>query len=135
MENGYAPEGYEYNTQTGLYIREMILPDEEGRCFLYRSFFDPSTEAYSRESYELDGRRQDRNGAAVFGRRKWIIAISAVAVVILTMLLISGLSHIPRISDDVKNDYIDRVLTKEIPSDSRFASEYEGSIEEGGIIR
>ncbi|MCR4656517.1 MAG: hypothetical protein K5770_09855 [Lachnospiraceae bacterium] len=133
--NDHGPAGYEYEEETGLYIKERILPDEEGNRFIYRTCFDPRTGAYSRESFELDVKRQGRSLAAKSDRRKLILIISTAAAVLLAWLLISGLSHLTRIPGDVRNDFQDRVLTRGIPSGSRFASEYEGGIEEGGIIR
>lgn len=119
--------------------KEIILEDISGQRFLFRTIPGEKSGELRRECIILDVKSPDQR----FRRRRShnpIIYIVPVVIVILILILaialiIAGQKGSSHLSDEEIEEYKNVILSRPVPSESVYATDYEGELLEGGDIR
>ena len=134
-----APEGYHFDPQSGLYLKKLIVTDTDGIEYDHRIYFNDETGEYTQESFPLSGKAigKVRNPKAM--KRGIAIAAIVLAVVIAAFFALSYQNRKYEapytLSDDELAEIYDRYSFDTIPDSVIELRDYEGVINEGGIIR
>ena len=134
-----APEGYHFDPQSGLYLKKLIVTDTDGIEYDHRIYFNDETGEYTQESFPLSDKAigKVRNPKAM--KRGIAIAAIALAVVIAVFFALSYQNRKYEapytLSDDELAEIYDRYSFDTIPDSVIELRDYEGVINEGGIIR
>ena len=141
MAKFMAPEGYRFDPQIGLYVKELLVTDVKGARYRHRMCFNPDTGIYTQISFPLDG--QIANATKKTGTKKRGIIIAAVLGVLAVAAAVAFFisyktnnSDAPFVlSDEEIEEIYDKYDFDTIPDSVLDLKEYGGAMYEGGIIR
>lgn len=144
MAKYMAPEGYNFDPQTGLYVKDLLVTDTEGVNYRHRISFNDETGEYTQQSVALMGNTATAPVMAAKGKtrkRGLIVAavLSLLAVVCVVAFVVSyknrGYDAPYVFSDEELGEICEEYAMDTIPDSVLDLKEYDGVVYEGGIIR
>ena len=130
-----APEGYSFDPASGLWVKKMVVSDKAGVQYDHRYYFNADTGEYRQESFALS-EESDRTKDISRKLRIAIPVLLALVAVAFVISYIRGMNFgIVHFSDEELEE-LERIYELDSVVESTiFFSDYDGEINEEGIIR
>ena len=134
-----APKGYSFDPASGLWVKKMVVSDKAGVQYDHRYYFNADTGEYRQESFAL-GEGMTKAGGKSKGKVIGLaVAVTAVAAILISVVVVaskeSKKSEIPYIPEDELKAAYEEYDFGSTPNSTLDMVEYNGYVEEEGIIR
>lgn len=134
-----APEGYSFDPASGLWVKKMVVSDKNGVQYDHRYYFNADTGEYKQESFPLSGNTAVKVKSPKTKKKIIVIATVAFALIFVVAFAVSFINRNnsdPYVfSDEELTQIYEKYSFDTIPDSVIDLRDYEGVINEGGIIR